>query len=481
MYMETLSEAQLIDARRDLRTPFKVVLQRDGTSQELIFQKILRLLPGKRIVAWAECRGEQVLVKTYLGKTAARYAAKERFGVESFAATGVRTPELRWCGKLADGQGEALAFEYVSDACSLFERWEEADSDAERVDILNRVLIIIGKLHNHGVVQRDLHLANFLLKGEQLYTIDGGEVNKHSMDSLSESVSLKNLALFFCQFYPRHDDLVRVVFPTYEAVRGWRADVARASRLGEEILRCRETRKRNYIDKTFRDCTRFVCDSSFSRFQVCERSAYTRDMASLLEDPDAAIESGTILKDGNSATVALVRLCNRSLVIKRYNIKNPWHGLRRAFRKSRAWKSWSNAHRMEFLGIPALKPVAMIEKRIGPLRVTAYFITEYIEGPNAAACLRRMVNPNGELEALASILHELSEAQISHGDLKATNFLLTDDGPIIIDLDAMREHKSRESFEKAFDKDLERFMENWQDCPELKRRFDGLLGHLRAS
>ncbi len=121
----------------------------------------------------------------------------------------------------------------------------------------------------------------------------------------------------------------------------------------------------------------------------------------------------------------------------------------------------------------------MIEDRIGPLRVTAWFITEYIEGPNALTCLRNMKDPNGGLEAVASILRDLSEAQISHGDLKATNFLMAERGPIIIDLDAMREHKSRESFEKAFGKDLRRFLENWEDRPDLKDRFDGLLQPLQ--
>lgn len=476
--METLNETRLVEAHRDIEVPFKLRLRRDGTEFEPVFRRVLRLLPGKRIVAVADCDGEEVLLKTYLGRTAVRYAARERCGVQAISSAGVQTPGLLWSAHLADGQGEVLAFRYLRDADSLYQRWEEADSDRQRLEILDRIMDVIGKLHNHGCAQDDLHLANFLLAAGGLYTIDGGEVNKRSREPLAESLSLKNLGLFFCQLYPRYDHLVANALPKYEQVRGWDSQPNRLAVLEREIADCREARKRNYIDKTFRDCTRFVCKSSFSRFQVCERRACTEEMKALLKDPDSAIEAGQVLKDGNSSTVALVHLSDRSLVIKRYNIKSPWHALRRAFRKSRAWTSWSNAHRMEFLGIPALKPIAMIESRIGPLRTRAWFITEYIEGPNALTCLRNMTNPNGELEKLASILHELSEAQISHGDLKATNFLMSEHGPTIIDLDAMREHRSRESFEKAFDRDLERFMENWKDRPDLERRFDGLLGHL---
>jgi tRNA A-37 threonylcarbamoyl transferase component Bud32 len=201
----------------------------------------------------------------------------------------------------------------------------------------------------------------------------------------------------------------------------------------------------------------------------------------LLADPDKLIDSGMILKDGNSATVARISLSDRTLVVKRYNIKNVWHGLLRACQKSRAWMSWSNAFHMEFLGIRSLQPIAMVEHRMGPLRSTAYFITEYIEGPDVLDFLGNMTCPNGELEALALLLRYLSESKISHGDMKATNFLMGDKGPVIIDLDAMREHKSKESFERAFDKDLDRFMKNWEGHPELASRFESLLAQLSSN
>jgi hypothetical protein len=48
-------------------------------------------------------------------------------------------------------------------------------------------------------------------------------------------------------------------------------------------------------------------------------------------------------------------------------------------------------------------------------------------------------------------------------------------GPVSIELDAMRQHKNPEKFQKAFNKDLDRFMKNWEDQPELASRFEGLL------
>ena len=130
---------------------------------------------------------------------------------------------------------------------------------------------------------------------------------------------------------------------------------------------------------------------------------------------------------------------------------------------------------MEFLGIRSLNPVAMLEYRIGPLRRRSYFVTEYIEGPDALVRLGSLETPDDELEALVLLLRNLSESKISHGDMKATNFLMADDGPVIIDLDAMREHKNSESFQRAYNKDMDRFMKNWEDHPELASQFEGLL------
>jgi len=336
-------------------------------------------------------------------------------------------------------------------------------------------MIIIAKLHNQGVVQTDIHLGNFLMKDSRIYTIDGGEVVQKSATPLQEAGSLENLSWFFAQFFPRFDELVQVVLPAYDAVRGWQTDPARVIDLHGQILKSRESRKETYLEKAFRDCTRFHCESSFTRFLVCERESDSAELRTLLENPDQFIEEGILLKNGNSATVAKVRLGDRALVLKRYNIKGAFHGLQRAFQKSRAWRSWENSYHMEFLGIPSLRPLAMLETRLGPLRGKAYFVTEYIEGPDALDFLRSNRHSNGEPEALANLLQYLSSSQISHGDLKATNFLMASEGPVIIDLDAMRQLKDPQQFEKAFNKDLDRFMKNWEDQPELASRFEGLL------
>lgn len=476
--MEILNAGKLMAAGRHVPTPFVLQVKLGDRVEPLTFTKVLRLLPAKRIVGVANLSGREYLVKAYLGRSSARYARRERSGVGLIVDAGVLTPELMWHARLADGKGEVLAFEYLSDAISMEDCWCHTQSDERKADILTRAMVIIGKLHNHGVVQNDIHLGNFLLSDQRLYTIDGGDIVKKSAPPLSEKPSLHNLGMFFAQFYPRYDEFVELVLPAYESVRGWKADSSRLAVVLRDIRKNREKRKQQCINKAFRECTRFICNSSFARFEVCERKACTPGMQQLISDPDKMIAEGKLLKDGNSSTVALVKVDGKDYVVKRYNFKHLRHRIRRLFRRSRAWHSWANACRMEFLGIRAVRPVALIEERFGPVRGVAYFVTEYVEGLDALKLLHSLKNPNGEVEALSSLLLDLSESRISHGDLKATNFVMSSEGPVILDLDAMREHKNHDSFRRAFNRDVDRFMKNWQDHPELADQFEGLLSDI---
>lgn len=83
----------------------------------------------------------------------------------------------------------------------------------------------------------------------------------------------------------------------------------------------------------------------------------------------------------------------------------------------------------EFLGFPALKPVAMMEKGVGRLCLTAFFVSEFVAAT----------------------------------------------GPVTIDLGEMKEHKRERSFQRAFGKDLRRFLTNSVDYPDLSNRFTHLL------
>jgi tRNA A-37 threonylcarbamoyl transferase component Bud32 len=163
-------------------------------------------------------------------------------------------------------------------------------------------------------------------------------------------------------------------------------------------------------------------------------------------------------------------------VIKRYNLKNARHALSRLWRPSRGWHSWREGHRLRLFGIATPAPLALIEERWGPLRGRAWLVTEYCLGDNLLIHLDAdREPPAAEGEALRTLFATLHRTRISHGDLKATN-LLWDDGALkVIDLDAMRQHRSARPHARAWRRDRARLLRNWPQDSALFRWLDANL------
>ncbi|MFO7885368.1 MAG: lipopolysaccharide kinase InaA family protein [Desulfobacteraceae bacterium] len=216
---------------------------------------------------------------------------------------------------------------------------------------------------------------------------------------------------------------------------------------------------------------------SFNIFLLCKNDRYTPEMENFLKNPDTAfdIPDDLLLKNGNSATLVKTAINNKELVIKRYNMKTIAHALRRAFKKTRAWQSWHYAHLLQKIGIHTPYPVAMKEKRFGPFRNKAYFIFEFVQGSTAFDYFHdQNIDFKNKLivaEKIIDMLNKLKDSKLSHGDMKATNIIINDDMPYLIDLDSMNHHKTQYLFKKARKKDINRFIKNWDDLPEIEKLF----------
>jgi hypothetical protein len=240
--------------------------------------------------------------------------------------------------------------------------------------------------------------------------------------------------------------------------------------LAEAAARARTNRLADYLDKCLRDCSLFKVAKRADRFFAVVRSE-ARLLAPLLHDPDAWLENGEPLKRGRSATLARVEIGGRQLVIKRYNIKSAGHALSRCWRPSRAWHSWVEGHRLDFLGIATPRPLALIERRYGPLRGKAWLITEYCPGVDLAAHFATLTETAEipEVDALATLYRQLADFHITQGDAKATNLLWHAGRVHLVDLDATRQHTSATAFARAWRKDRERLLRNWPADSALVR------------
>jgi tRNA A-37 threonylcarbamoyl transferase component Bud32 len=276
--------------------------------------------------------------------------------------------------------------------------------------------------------------------------------------------------------------MIDEAFSEYLALRGWHKNAAAMSSLYREAQATREYRKKKFLKKIFRHSGPFICQKNWQQLSIYDRSYDSENFRAFLNSLDELLDSKAcaIIKRGNTATVGVIKMDDgHALVIKRYNIKGFWHAIRRALRHTRAAVSWENAHLLNFYEINTLAPVALIEKRFGPLRRTSYFISSYLEGIDCgsyfggnAALTSEQKEMAGRISALIS---NLAEVNISHGDMKASNIIISSKQPMLLDLDALRQHRLKIIHKRAFARDMQRFLRNWEMLSPAYNLFESSL------
>ena len=435
-------------------------------------QQWLRVLPDQRYVARAQWKGRTVLAKMFVGPKAQRHFQRELSGAQQLAHSGLPTPELL-ASDYDHAFGGWLLFDYLQDAQSLEQSWQEVAHlpllAKEQQEILQQVLCTIAEMHTKGLWQNDIHLDNFMLQDGELHVIDaGGIASEQPGEPLSAQAALKNLAVFFAQLSPALDDHIPALLEIY-ARAGAPQTIALAP-LQAEISRVRRWRIRDYLKKTGRDCSLFSVSKSLSGVTAIQRERQD-EVAELMVDPDAFIRNGHIYKTGGSATVARVECQGQSWIIKRYNIKNLLHWLKRCWRPSRAWHSWQAGFLLQLEGVAVVQNLAVREVRWLGLRRHAWLISEYAGEQDLIARFAPHVDdgqvPQTDLQQLQGLLKAMIRAKISHGDLKGHNILCHNDRCLLIDLDAVRQHSSHGSFARAFKRDRARLLRNWPQDSQL--------------
>ncbi|MBC3413888.1 serine/threonine protein kinase [Pseudomonas sp. SWRI51] len=475
--------SELKAAGRSPQVPLTITLADAAGAADLQLLSLLRVLPGQRYVGAGIWRGTKVLAKLLVGGNAARHFQRELDGARLMAAQGLTTPRLLADG-LKEGEGGWLLFEFIENAESLGDAWAAVEhlpmlADEQHL-VLGEALTAVAQMHAKGLWQQDLHLDNLLRQGGQLYLIDGAGIKAETPgQQLSRQRVLENLGVFFAQLPKRLEPFIEEALVHYLLANAEHALPLEA--LLKQVDKVRSWRLKDYLDKAGRECTLFSVERSLSGLRAICRSE-VQALAPVLEQADTYLDQGHLYKTGGAASVARIDVDGRPLVLKRYNIKNTAHWFKRFWRPSRAWHSWIEGHRLMFLDIATPRPLALLETRTLGLRNRAYLLTEYIDGPDLAACFAPFVEsgeaPDEQVDALVQLMQQLIRERISHGDFKGHNLFWVDGRWSLIDLDAMCQHATQMSFAKAFARDRARLLRNWPSSSALYQRLDQRLPRL---
>lgn len=463
-----------------------------GAEHVLTVLEVVRRVPGKRLVCRARWQGQDVYAKCFIGAGAEKYASRDKRGVVWLTQAGIATPALLHDGALAAGHGRVLVYAAVH-AANAEQVYQSLDA-AQGQHLALQLVEVVAQHHAAGLLQTDLYLKNFLVDGALAEGLSGNGISAgptiYSLDGdgmrrlcplRQRKQQLDNLARLISKFDVEEVPLwLPALLARYASALAW-AQAPDLAAMQQAVARHKARELQQYGAKVLRSCTDVRVEQKARAYTAINRSCDSAALRIALQAPDAMLEasSSVRLKSGNTCTVAAVEVGKQTLVLKRYNIKNFWHGLGRALRPSRAVQSWANAYKLLLAGVATPLPIAVLEQRRWGLRLRAFLLTAYTPGPDAVEVF---ANPDHDETtrqqlalAIARLFYRLYLLRLEHGDFKASNLLIVDGQPLLIDLDSMRQHQDGQAFKSRHARDLRRFLHNWSTDDATRQLMAGAL------
>lgn len=471
--------AELQHADYQFNRPFDLVLEKERVFHAT---QVLRVLPKKRLVAFGVWNDRPAVIKIFFDrKQALRHRDLDVAGMKMLHLNNIPAPALWYEGVAHDKRLHVVVYERIIDAVSLYDIWRSAPDVNALEPVLKAVVIELATQHVLGVLQQDCHLKNFLITDKAVITLDGGQIQA-STSMIGKAESMDNLALFFSQLGAGVDALCDALFLYYAKSRGWLLKKEDITDLQLLIKKHDRIRWMQYDKKLQRASSAHYRFQSLKQHGLVERRYLGDEMKAFLKDPDSVFlrNDAVILKKGRSSTVVQVTLDEQLLVIKRYNLKNIWHRLRRSLRVTRAMRCWHLAHKLHLFHVATAKPVAVIERSLLGLRGRSYFVTECIPGVDLGAFCSQKTAQDEAVQIIAprviKLFDGLKSMDVSHGDLKKTNILINAQAyPVIIDLDGAKVHTTKTGLRQAWRSEFKRFLANFNNQPTIKALFKTLM------
>lgn len=356
----------------------------------------------------------------------------------------------------------------------------------DQVQIINRLAELIARAHQAGFEHLDMHAANLLVQpvAPRQYRVLLVDLHSARLDvPIHDAAVVRNLAQLNQWFrrYATITDRLRFL----RAYLRFRNEFETAYRHGRAIHRSfRElvqalavsADRQAYEIWSQRDRRVIRSGRYFSRVRVadgwtghvflrCKQShgdsptaelTFDRDWwTSQLAHPLRWFSADTSCKNSHSAQVHRADLAHPcgsiGLILKRPLARNWVRRLRMWLGPSRSMRGWRIGHALLHRDIRAARPVAMLERRFGPVVLDNILITERIPGAiDLGGYLRREYAERSSRgwvhckrllsAALVRQLRRLEERGFTHLDCKAENLLVVGEPPrlIWIDMDGLR-------------------------------------------
>jgi tRNA A-37 threonylcarbamoyl transferase component Bud32 len=414
-----------------------------------------------------------------------RYAAAHGIATVAPVATA-------WSGRRGNGGSSLLITETILDGLPLNDYWLTIRADRKAADDLTRCLArLIARSHQCGFQHGDMHPGNILVRRRdghfEIFFVDLHKV--HIGRTVSQRQAVRNLAQLnqwfrshatrtqrrrFLKDYMEFREQFALASPF---ARDMRIDLRRLMfQLDVQAERHAEALWAKRDRRIYRNTRYFAAIKPALHWRGhvvlnCKHPGPTASASKLsythgqweswLADPLSWVDASRqrLVKDSHTATICTAPLPTEppvEVIAKRPLARNFWKQLAQWFGPSRNRHAWRMANMLRNRDLPAAQPLALLERRIGPVRLDSLLITEYVSGAvDLETFLTRDIAslPAHRQRAvkdrlIARVVHLLKmfhDRGFVHRDLKAPNLLVTWAAPYagspiltFIDMDGIR-------------------------------------------
>jgi serine/threonine protein kinase len=456
-------------------------------------------------------------------------AAREMYYAKYLTASGVETPKPL---SASTGKPEWYAAVAVENAIP-GDQWHQMQLDSGdpgRREI-NRATIalseLVARMHDSGVIHRDLHCGNILVttrkNATKLILTDLHRLQrKVRLSRLARTANLAQL------LHDRRDTTTRTqrlrFLKHYLAqsqlrgtLRGWEFMIDQMARRYTRKHHAHRDRRVNGKGRYFTTvsldnhwkglailASKHRPPGSVAAGQVFTRQQWKEVLSrgeSLLEGDDIEV-----IKDSPSGRVVRRRLkvgqTELDVHVKRPRRKRAWKVILDCLRPSRSLRAFRIGHQLMTRGVDTAVPLAAIEKRVAGFLTDSILITETVSALHLNQFLHvrlaHVTDPQlsglsqskqesiarNVLDSLGLMVRRLHDNNLVHRDLKSGNILVhwtPQDGPniVVIDLDGLK-RVARISMRQRF-QGLMRLNVSLLECTSVSHtgRLRMLLGYLR--
>ena len=351
-------------------------LDGQGKTERVLCRGLLRQLANNREVYVASWGERDVIVKVFYKRVTGRYRVRKEWnGFNLLRNRGINAPQPLFYGRTEEGNW-AIVTERIANSHTLDEIFNKAVRK-EKIEIIKMFCTELARQHEKGVVQKDLHLGNFLQDGEKLVVLDPAQM-RFSNHPVEKGESISQLALITSNIAGTEG--VKEIWEEYFNHRGWQLEEPDERLLEAKTAMYKRKGLKRGLKKTLRTSKRFVRTSKDENLGVFDREFIAGiEPIGFMKHIDELMEAGEIIKREDAIYASSFTYNGKKVVVERYGRRGFMDLLCQTITGSWAKKFWLLGHRSRQLGQRAPKPLAYIERRKKLLIWKSYFINEQLD------------------------------------------------------------------------------------------------------